>query len=1210
MRTAVAVILYTIHIYQFISIMNPNTLTVPSLNIAAWNVNCNTEISGNYLNHLANDSDFIALSEHGLFPCELYKLNDIIPGYKSCAKSSAQLNDKDFGHRRRMGGCAILWNESKFKYKVKPTPSLGSDRIVVVELHIQNRIHFIISVYMPHQTCSISDYVTELRILQDVIDECMPRGPCYIAGDFNVHFGEEYSFCYKERIWGNSNRNTNKLFKFVSTNNMTVADLCDFTSGESYTFSGGHGISYLDHFIISNDIFHNVEACFIYSDSILNPSDHLPLRMSVRIDMCYGETNSQTSRRVVWHKMDAEHISNAYTLPLDERICDRLNDYGIDHIMVQQQCLYPCSDQTELEKIINTLGDSIREVSDTLPSNVYNKALKPYWDKDLTALCRTKRNSRSVWVSAGKPRNRDSGVLQSYKDSKREFRKLQRRRIYETQNRNMVEFSESHDLDSKYFWYIVNKQKRFRSCTPIKSNNGDMLSDVNDIRNEWTNYYKDLYSESENEKYDDEFKSKIENEVKQFDSYAICQKYLEGGPITTDEILKIVSKLKNNKASGWDCIMSEHLKNAGPVFTSALTWVLNSCVHISYIPKYFKKGLLVPIPKPHKDVSVKDNNRGITLMPVFYKLFEKIMIEREQTWLQNNAVIDAIQSAGKDKLSCLHTSFIVQEAVAYNLNRGSAVYAAFLDARKAFDTVWIDGMLHKLLMSGINIKLWSLIKSGYTDFKCAVFIGSKAGDWFQPERGVHQGAPLSMYLYLIYINDLIVSLRQSGHGISVGRTITTSPAHADDITLMALFKSSLNILLNVAYQYSIQWRYLFNTVKTELMIWGVDTQPSLEVTFGGDILKPVEICKHMGIKLYTNRNQVKCIYEDRIGLAKRVMFTAKGIGSQSIPVPPLILSKIYWTVAIPKLLYGLDVCPIEESSIVMLEDAHRQFSKFIQYLPRNTHTPASLSTVGWLSIEPYIAIGKIMFILRMLCLPHSNIFREILISRLTDLIRYDNYQREAFVGPVKSALKYFYKYDLINLLMQFISNGKKDMLNSAKSNIKNLINNLESERWKASCMMYSELSIYMKCVKSINMHVWWYLAQKRPYLIYKIAAVLAVCMGNQPKGLQCNFHSKLCYLCDQRQPDSPKHVLFECDSFSLFRLSKLKQIIECMPEGMKTSFINISIDERVTLLLSGLQCEVFIEEWSALMVEICDYVYEIYRQRKIKYDAISSNGVT
>ena len=1172
-----------------------------ALNIAAWNVNCNTEIANCYLNELASTADFIALSEHGLFPCELEKLNSIIPGYTSFAKSSSQLSDNDFGYKRRIGGCAILWNERKFRYKVKPNLTLGSDRILVVELHAANQIHFIIAVYMPHQTCNISDYATELRILQDVIDECMPRGYCYIVGDLNVHFGEEYKSHHMDRAWGESNRNASKLHRFIVTNNMIAIDLCSSASGECYSFSGGHGISYLDHIIIPNDISSNVSTCQVFRDSIYNPSDHLPLFISICYCIRYDPSNETSNRRVAWSKLNQDQIRQDYTLPLEESITDMLNSHNII-IDSMHQNEFPLIDHTTLDIIFSTLGNSIKHISNKLPSNVYNKSLKPYWDKDLTALSRSKRNTRAVWINAGKPRNINSEEYVSYKQSKREFRKQQRRRVYDMQNRNMLEFSETQDLDSKYFWHIVNKQKKGTTFTPIKNDENRMLTNLTDIRNEWTRYYDKLFSETDNEQYDDKFKTRINEEVSQFDKYATCQEYLEGGTITIDEIKACISKLRNKKAPGWDFITSEHLKNAGPIFTAALSWMLNTCVVNSYIPKYLKRGLLVPIPKANKDVSIKDNNRGITLMPVFYKLFEKLMIEREHAWLQNNSVIDSIQSAGREKLSCLHTSFIVQETIAYNLNRGNAVYAAFLDVRKAFDTVWISGMLYKLMMTGINTKLWRLIKSGYTDFECAVFVGGTLGEWFYPKRGVHQGAPMSMYLYLIYVNDLIVNLRKSCHGTSLDGTIITSPAHADDITLLALFKDSLNVLLNIAYEYGNKWRYTFNTLKTEFIIWGSDIRPSLNVRFGKDILKPVQMCKHMGIKLYSDKKLVKSIFEERIGSAKRVMYAAKGLGSQSIPVPPTILSKIYWSVAIPKMLYGLEVCPLSDNSILMLEDAHRQFARSVQYLPQNTHIPANCATVGWITIQPFIAIAKIMFVLRTLCLPTTNLFRTVLVSRLINLTNNDVYLQETYEGPIKSALKYFHKYDLISILMEFIYNGSEDVLKMTKNRIKAIVFDIEIQQWKASCILYQDLSLYMKCVNTIRMNSWWVLAKKKPYLVYKISAVMAVLMGNQPKGFQCNFRNKFCSMCPNRQLDSPKHILFECDALSNLRSTKLRELIDSMPEGMKYSFDDLHTDDKIVFLLSGLHCKSFIKEWEDILIKICEFVYDIYHERKNIYD--------
>ena len=69
------------------------------------------------------------------------------------------------------------------------------------------------------------------------------------------------------------------------------------------------------------------------------------------------------------------------------------------------------------------------------------------------------------------------------------------------------------------------------------------------------------------------------------------------------------------------------------------------------------------------------------------------MIEREKSWLVSNSVVNDIQSAGREKYSCLHIAFLLHESIAYNLNRGNIVFGVFLDARKALDTVWIRGLL-------------------------------------------------------------------------------------------------------------------------------------------------------------------------------------------------------------------------------------------------------------------------------------------------------------------------------------------------------------------------------------------------------------------------------------------------------------------------------------------------------------------------------------
>ena len=60
------------------------------------------------------------------------------------------------------------------------------------------------------------------------------------------------------------------------------------------------------------------------------------------------------------------------------------------------------------------------------------------------------------------------------------------------------------------------------------------------------------------------------------------------------------------------------------------------------------------------------------------------------------------QQGFQKKISCNAAAFNLQETILYNLELHSNVYVAFLDIRKAFDTVWHDALLYKLDKIGIS----------------------------------------------------------------------------------------------------------------------------------------------------------------------------------------------------------------------------------------------------------------------------------------------------------------------------------------------------------------------------------------------------------------------------------------------------------------------------------------------------------------------------
>ena len=129
---------------------------------------------------------------------------------------------------------------------------------------------------------------------------------------------------------------------------------------------------------------------------------------------------------------------------------------------------------------------------------------------------------------------------------------------------------------------------------------------------------------------------------------------------------------------------------------------------------------MVPVSKGHGNSRLKDNNRGITIGCIFAKLYEKLLVRRWEGWVKENGIIDELQGANQTSCSNLHTSWLLLEVISYNVERNSTVWVCLLDIRKAFDSVWIPGMLHTLYQTGIEGKLWWIIKDMYTCYVSCV----------------------------------------------------------------------------------------------------------------------------------------------------------------------------------------------------------------------------------------------------------------------------------------------------------------------------------------------------------------------------------------------------------------------------------------------------------------------------------------------------------
>ena len=321
----------------------------------------------------------------------------------------------------------------------------------------------------------------------------------------------------------------------------------------------------------------------------------------------------------------------------------------------------------------------------------------------------------------------------------------------------------------------------------------------------------------------------------------------------------------------------------------------------------------------------------------------------------------------------------------YNIYKGNYVYIAFLDIRQAFDTVWVSVLLMKLSQLGMNRKTLHFVSEGYKNFQCSVMIDGSWDGWFLPERVVHQGAPLPMRLYQVYVNELLQRLKSNTHGLMIDDIKVTCPSFADDIATGALYKCGLNSHLAIAH-----------------------------VKLGDRILQQVKSYKHMGITLCNDAVIERQSYDESIGEARSSLLAARGTGSSGVPVPASILSKIYWSASMPRLTYGLEVKTVHETALYDLERAHRQIAKIVQNLPQNTVNSSPLATIGWISIESHLAIMKICFLLRILCLQSDKVYRCVAIYLLNSLMTSCGAHIQSHIASIFADTKRYHINDAIN----------------------------------------------------------------------------------------------------------------------------------------------------------------------------------------------------
>ena len=749
-----------------------------------------------------------------------------------------------------------------------------------------------------------------------------------------------------------------------------------------------------------------------------------------------------------------------------------------------------------------------------------------------------------------------------YKNAKRLFRAEYRRSEAEYEKKEEAHLRDDQHIDQKYFWHLVRKARKGskKKICPIRNDAGELVTQTGEICEAWAEHYEALATPKDNSEYDEKFRHSTEQVVRNIEQEKIIWgNGLYKVPFSRDEVKKALSLMKKNKAGGWDGITVEHLLYGGEKCVKFLTKLCNLLVKRKYVPEHFKKGIKIPLYKGGgKDSTCRDNHRGITLLPVISKFYETLLLQRVKPWFEK--VVNKRQGAAQRHSSSLHTSLVLQEAITHLTEGGSTAYVCLLDTKQAFDCVWINGLFAQLYRRGIDYDLWWILKAYYDNFKCTVRINNELSRWFHIKQGVHQGGVLSPKLYQVFIDSLFEMLDSEGvQYLMYGKLICHDVAYADDVALVSIGPSNLQHNMDVTYRHSRMWRYDHHAKKSVILRFGKHKGTEVKFVLGENEVHVAKSAKHVGVVLGDDK---ECV-EEKLLKGRRATAAMQSLAKSGTILNPAVASKIYWSVTVPTMLYGIEVWGISDSSLGKFEVAHRQMAKNVQGLPSNVAGVGCLAPLGWVMIESWVDRRRLLFLWNVLNLPGDNICRQCCVYRLNEIWSWSKMCSPA--GPVYILYETCRKYGLESELWEMVRTGVQMTKNEWKTQCSTRIMEREQELWWCSIHLFNSLSVYREVFTGVKRCQWWDIANTFPQLREQCRSVVIVLLGGCVWWNREDAEENMCVLC-KHEKDSPEHFLFSCSSLNRERLDLLHEVSVYLRGHVFTD--NLTDREKVMWALS------------------------------------------
>jgi endonuclease/exonuclease/phosphatase family metal-dependent hydrolase len=378
-------------------------------------------------------------------------------------------------------------------------------------------------------------------------------------------------------------------------------------------------------------------------------------------------------------------------------------------------------------------------------------------------------------------------------------------------------------------------------------------------------------------------------------------------PILLSHVSIIIRTLKRKKAPGIDGVVNEVIQNLPKKSVETLTRIFNACMDVNYFPDCWKSAKILPIPKPGKNGDQPSNHRPISLLSNLGKILERIILDRLNEHEESNNIFIKQQFGFRSGHSTVQQVLRITECASFGFNKNRSTGLALLDLEKAFDSVWHDGLVHKLFVNNYPLYLVKLIQSFLTNRTAHVDVNGSSSTPFHIPAGVPQGSILSPHLFNVYINDIPLN------------GDTQLAIYADDTALFChvpwknikCVSRKLSSSLDSVSNFFRDWKIRINKSKTEIILFTKSTKmikklPTNPINFDGDSLQWKNQVTYLGVVL-DQKLSFRPHIDKVVQKARNVVSSLYCLFKRNNSVPVKEKVSLYRSVVRPVMTYA---CPV------------------------------------------------------------------------------------------------------------------------------------------------------------------------------------------------------------------------------------------------------------------------------------------------------------